>query len=137
MTDDLIDDLTDELKINEPEEEYGCPDFREPSTILYRVIFDPEPRTKWDKYLVDIYAYEGGAAEYEQEFGGFLDYTIADMLDLDTPEGFYVMEGFTSYYSTDYWGEVDCDHEFTCIRKATDNDWKHFSVTPEDGNYEL
>jgi hypothetical protein len=140
MSDSEFGTVAEEITVieeTEEEKEQVCPDPSEPSTILYRVMLDPEPRSKWDKYIVDIYAYEGGGAEYEQEFGGFLDYTVVDMLDLDTQEGFYVMEGFCSYYSKDYWGEVDCDHEFTCIRKATDKDWKYFGVKPEDGTYEL
>ena len=120
-------------------DEDPIPDYSEPSTILYRIriIRDETEEFEWSRMVADIYGYEGGAAEYEQDINGFLDYCIVYMLDHNTPEGFYVMEGFTTKYWKDYWGEVDCSHDYTCIRKATEKDWEHFGVRPEDGSYEL
>jgi len=129
--------MEDEFQIMEAPEEDSIPDYSEASTILYRIIRDDTADFKWSCMIADIYAYEGGAAEYEADYNGFLDYSIVAMLDHDTPEGFYVMEGFTTEYTKDYWGEVDCRHDYTLIRKATDKDWKHFVVRPEDGNYDL
>jgi len=38
----------------------------------------------------------------------------------------YVVEGFTSYYTTDYYGEVDCSHYIDNFRIATIYDMMYF-----------
>jgi hypothetical protein len=50
-----------------------------------------------------------GAMSYEQSYGGFLDYTVEEMLPRDLPFGVYVMEGIAGeYHRGDWsWGEDD------------------------------
>lgn len=74
--------------------------------------------------------HEGGSAAIEAE-AGMLDYAVAPML-LDSFDelkpGWYVVEGFYGSYSTDYYGEVDCDFDCDLVRKARWSDIEHFGV---------
>lgn len=114
--------------IESSEPEYECPNPSEPSTILFEV--ETVSRTEMSVWLtlgeVDG---RGGAFEYEQEFGPGIEYVIEqfpEVTDEVVEGGWYIIEGFTCHFTKDYWGEVDCDHEFTHFRIATDEDKEAF-----------
>jgi len=125
-------DLVDYIKAL-PDEDNDCPNPSEKSTVLFRVLHEDHR----DRPTVDIYAYEGGGADYEDNYGPGLDYTVEGVLEDGIKEGFYVIEGLYMVYSTDYCGDVDADTEFDNMRPAEQKDWYHFGVKPEDGGYEL
>lgn len=114
-----------ELTPEEREIEDYCPNPSEPSTILFEIEY--VDGKNWGIYEIQ---YEGGAAEYENCYGCGLDYTIKDMIGVsEIEEGeWYVIEGFTTDYWKDYYGEVDCNHYFTNFRKATIYDRLYFGV---------
>jgi len=81
----------------------------------------------WDGWNIEgctiIRGKEGviGAATYETEFGGFLNYTIMDMIDPPQAEGFYVLVGVTGQYNKgDGWmTDDDMDFFHETVRPAT------------------
>lgn len=101
----------------EEDEEYECPNPSERSTILFEVIEYVDGKD-WGIYEC---CYEGGAAEYENEFGVGVVEIVKNFIDVSQIKAgeWYVIEGFTSHYFQDYYGETDCHHEFDKFRVAT------------------
>ena len=134
---DMKVDFDAELSILEDDQvgEIEIPNPSEPSMILFRTLDEGRTHNGQPETTVDVYAYEGGAADYEQNYGPGLEYILSSMVD--HIEGFWIMESFVVYYHTDYYGEVDGDYDYETIRKALPSDWEHFGCSPEDGNYLL
>jgi hypothetical protein len=107
------------------DEEYECPNPAEPSTILFQIEY--VDGDDWGIYEIQ---YEGGAAAYEAEFGAGLSYTIKEMIGVNEikEDEWFVIEGFSTHYWQDYYGEVDCSHEFTKFRAASIYDRLYFGV---------
>ena len=101
-------------------------DFNSPEDVLIQIIADVEDIPSWRDYHVEyatvINAKDGvtGAASYEQEYGGFLDYTMQDLIDCPGA-GWWVVEGVTGVYTKGDWGFTDDDMRFSCkgVRPAT------------------
>ncbi|TFZ80944.1 hypothetical protein [Candidatus Macondimonas diazotrophica] len=95
--------------------------FDRPEDVLVKVIDDGEfPNRDWGKYRIDdLYILTplsedgyAGAASYEQEYGGFLDYAIMGALPAPDAPGIYLISGITAtYHCGDGW-ETDDDMEF-------------------------
>lgn len=109
----------------ESEEDYECPNPSEPSVILFEVEY--VDGKDWGIYECQ---YEGGAAAYENEFGVGVIEVVKDFVDVsEVEEGeWYVIEGFTSHFTRDYYGEVDCHHYFDKFRRASIYDRLYFGV---------
>jgi hypothetical protein len=116
----------------EPEEEYTCPNPAEKSTIVFILDgdYDKESYGDFPGFEVMEIQYEGGAAEYEVEHGVGITYPIGEMIDCSSLKKnvWYIMKGFESHFSKDYYGEVDCDHYFDEFREATKEEVEHFGV---------
>ena len=120
-----------------PEEEYEYP--RPGKSFILAQIVDGgsymfqrwNPETKKHEYLdLEFWEvhHEGGSAEIEAE-AGMLQDTIANIIPPEFEKvGWFVMEDFYGVFSTDYWGETDCDHEFDNIRPARWSDLKRFGL---------
>lgn len=135
-----VDELEDPLDFSllkpmEGDDEDHCPDFREPSTVLFELqppcTLENGNRIGW---AVEVWAHEGGCAAYENCYGGFLDYTVRDLAEgfMDDPlrekdaeddprGGVYVLEGMTSeFYRGDGWTSDDnMEFEAEDLRRAT------------------
>jgi len=105
-------------------------DFSSLEDVLFEVSRNGEGnqgRSHWDGWNIErcaiIRGKEGviGAATYETEFGGFLNYTIMDMIDPPQAEGFYVLVGVTGQYNKgDGWmTDDDMDFSHESVRPAT------------------
>jgi hypothetical protein len=77
---------------------------------------------------VEIIDYDGDKAPFWLHEGGFMDYTVRDMVDLEC-DGFYVIEGVIGYFSKDYFGEYDETWEFALCRRATEEEIKTEALT--------
>lgn len=110
-------------------------DFTSPEDVLIRIIAEDRCFSRaecWKGFSIDgctiIKSKDGviGAASYEHEYGGFLDYTLEDMLDCPRQEGFFVVEGITGLYTKGLsWRESpnptddDMEFYFENLRPAT------------------
>jgi hypothetical protein len=93
------------------------PSYSDPGRILF--LFIPIPGDP----LVESIDYDGNKAPFWLHEGGFMDYAVRDMVDIEL-EGFYVLEGVTGYVSKDYFGEYDEDWEFELCRRASESEIK-------------
>lgn len=131
--------IADLLTVGPPktEEEYDYPR-PERSFILVHLVegsdyllrrWNPETRVEDDLGLEFWGVYhEGGSAEIEAEAGMLKD-VIAGMMDREFEKvGWFVIDGFYGVFSTDYWGETDCDHEYEVMRPARWSDLKRMEV---------
>ncbi|QIG75734.1 hypothetical protein EVC20_163 [Rhizobium phage RHph_Y2_17_1] len=103
-------------------------DLSSPEDVLIEVIMhDPAgSKTDWKNFGIEsttvINGKEGitGAAEYENSYGGFLDYTIQGLID-PPGEGWFVVQGMTGqFHRGDGW-MTDDDMSFwhEGVRPAT------------------
>lgn len=115
MTNDAI--LVSFDEVEEVEEKF---DFKSPEDVLIEVVgpHDDNPENlNWKNWSIEsctiIRSKKGvtGAASYEEEYGGFLDYTIEGMTDCPG-EGWFVVVGITGYYHRGDGWETDDDMEF-------------------------
>jgi hypothetical protein len=90
------------------------PSYSDAGRILF--FFDPS-----DDRRVDIIDYDGDKAPFWLHEGGFMDYGVRDMVNIEL-EGFYVLEGVTGYVSKDYFGEYDEDWSFEFLRRASESE---------------
>jgi hypothetical protein len=99
MTDDLFEFL-DEDDIPEP-----IFNLNSPEHVIINVIGEDEA-----KLYIE-----------EDQYGGFLDYTIAAMIDMPTKEGWYVVENVTGkFIKGDGWmTDDDMEFYFENLRPAT------------------
>lgn len=126
-----------EFKIEEKEEEYEpIFDFKSPEDVLIHVIDLGEEIwanrfINWKSHEIEEYTIINakddiiGAARYEKEYGGFLDYTIMNMTECPG-EGYWVVEGVTgTYHKGDGWTtDDDMTFEYKTIRRATEDEIK-------------
>lgn len=110
-------------------------DFNSPEDVLIEVCQNDEGnqgRSHWSGWNIEsctiISGAEGviGAASYEAEFGGFLNYTIMDLIDPPQAPGFYVVVGVTGvYHKGDGWTtDDDMDFYYKEVRPATADEIK-------------
>lgn len=107
------------------EEEYECPNPSEESVIIFKVEY-----IDGDDWDIEEMDYEGGAADYEQEFGAGLDDVLTERISSSelTEQEWYVVTDFYTEFRQDYYGEVDCDHYFN-VRKASVYDLLYFGIS--------
>lgn len=98
------------------------------SNILVEVI-EGDSRL-WPGFEIDILAWDGEPAEYEQE-AGMLEDAIAESFQPGRVGTFYLY-GFSAFYSKDHYGEVDADYELEGWREATPQDINSFPVSTEE-----
>jgi hypothetical protein len=111
-------------------------DFSSPEDVLINVICLLEPhdlgdRNDWKNYSIEsctiISGKEGvtGAASYDSQYGGFLDYTIQSMT-VPLGEGWFVVEGITGiYHKGDGWDtDDDMDFDYVKFRPASEEEIK-------------
>jgi len=109
-------------------------DFSAPEDVLIEVVGphdDNGPTDDWKNFSMEtchvIRGKEGvtGAASYDASYGGFLDYTLQNMIDVPGV-GWFVVEGITGeYHKGDGWmTDDDMTFEFKTVRPATDEDMK-------------
>jgi hypothetical protein len=113
-------------------------EFSSPEDVLIEVIMHDlaGSKTDWKNFGIEsttiINGKEGviGAAEYERTEGGFLDYTIKDMID-PPGEGWFVIVGVTAtYHRGDGWMTDDnMSFEHQTVRPATPDEIASESVT--------
>lgn len=74
-----------------------------------------------------------GMASYVNDYDNMLDYYIETSTDISnfTPNAFHIVEGFSGYFTKDYYGEVDVEHDFKNIRLATYEEYAAY-----DGDYD-
>ena len=105
-------------------------DFSSPETVIFEVLAHDnadQSRPDWKFHSIEASTviatanpFVTGAASYEVSYGGFLDYTIQDLVDCPG-EGWWILEDVTGHY---YKGDSRCtddDMEFYCgkVRPAT------------------
>lgn len=111
------------------EEDREVFDFNSPETVLIKVYADDDADLTlphWNKHHIDICTVidgkEGvtGAASYEASYGGFLDYTIKDIIDCPGEGWFVVLDVTGAYNKGDGW-MTDDDMDFYPgeVRRAT------------------
>lgn len=102
-------------------------DLDSPEDVLFAVDAAPYKRQPpWADFCVAdtqvIYGTPGitGAAQYDVEYGGFLDYTIESLIH-PPGEGYFVLEGVTGlYHKGDGWTtDDDMDFYYEGVRPAT------------------
>lgn len=108
-------------------------DFSSPENVLIEVIMhDPAgPTDDWKNFGIESTTVISGkddvtgAASYEKSYGGFLDYTIQDMID-PPGEGWFTIVGMTgSYTRGDGWmTDDDMDFYHEAVRPATEEEIK-------------
>lgn len=98
----------------EPDEE--LPSYRETGRILFNYL----PISNEDAEI-EIIDYDADKAPFWLSEGGFMDYTIRDIVNIEL-EGQYVLEGVIGYAWRDYWGEYDEEWSFEFCRRATDDE---------------
>lgn len=105
-------------------------DFNFPEDVLIEVIAEDHADQTLPHWGVGRHSIESctvlgnigdpnGAASYEQSYGGFLDYTIQDMIECPG-EGWWVITGITGHYTRgDGWTtDDDMDFYHEGIRRA-------------------
>lgn len=108
-------------------------DFSSPEDVLIYVLYDHNRHGygEWKDHVIEtctvIKGAEGvtGAASYEQSYGGFLDYTIEQIIDCPG-EGWWVVENVTGeYIKGDGWMTDDnMDFYSGAVRPATEEETK-------------
>lgn len=103
-------------------------DFDSPEDVLIEVVCNVEDvDRRWQDHSIEsctVLTGENddvmGAASYEQAYGGFLDYTIQDLIDCPGA-GYFVVEGVTGTYTRgDGWMTDDDMHfAYKSVRPAT------------------
>ena len=109
-------DLMQQITAKEEEDDFELPSYNEPGRILFKfipAIFDD------DDAEIEPIDHDGCAFWLHE--GGFMDYTIRDMVNLEL-EGHYVLEGVRGHAWQDYFGEWDEDWSFEFCRRATDEE---------------
>jgi hypothetical protein len=110
------------------EEDYELPSYEEESYLLVEVAHNSE--SKFSRFEVLEYAYDGGACFWIQEDIGF-EYFLDMHFDFDElPEGWNVIEGITSkYIRGDGWmTDDDVEYNWKRIRPATQEEIDTLSV---------
>jgi hypothetical protein len=87
-----------------------------PSRVLVRIVGDEHGWSVEETHV------DGGCAAEEACHGGFLDYIVRDMIEKPA-DGWWVIDGFSVSFSTDYYGESDADYDNTGVRRARISDW--------------
>lgn len=104
-------------------------DFDSPEDVLIEVLaHDNADQTlpHWQFHTLETCTVIGGAkgvtgaASYEQSYGGFLDYTVQDLITCPG-EGWWIVEGVTGDYRKGDGWTTDDDMRFDCkgFRRAT------------------
>lgn len=105
-------------------------DFSVPETILFEIVgpHDDNPTNlDWKNWSIETCTVIGGkegvtgAASYQREYGGFLDYTVQNMIDCPGKEGWFAIENVTGYYHKGDGWMTDDDMELYIggVRPAT------------------
>lgn len=92
--------------------------FDSPEDVLIEIVGEQVEGAapgSWDGYSIEsctiincVNEDVSGAASYEKSYGGFLDYTVMDLVECPQKEGWYVVEKVTGYYSRgDGWSTDD------------------------------
>lgn len=138
IEEDMVAKMSKEifLEIEEEDGDNSKPifDFSSPEDVLFEVVGPHDEsgsRTDWRNFSIEtctiINFKEGvtGAASYDAEYGGFLDYTIQSMID-PPGEGWFVMVGITGeYHKGDGWvTDDDMTFDFKTVRPATEEEKK-------------
>jgi hypothetical protein len=109
--------------IEEDDSEKEVFDFKSPENVLIFVLDNGEFGFEIETATVIWCANDQvtGAASYDHDYGGFLDYTIASMIDMPEKEGWYVVENVTGHYIRGDGWTTDDDMEFyyDTVRPAT------------------
>ena len=128
---DLEDLIAPTTKQDDEKEKF---DFSSPEHVLIHVICEA-PETgppSWKAFSIEecnvIWGAKEdvtGAASYEMSYGGFLDYTIKDMIDCPG-SGYWVVENVTGrYIRGDGWmTDDDMDFYHGDVRPATEDEIK-------------
>lgn len=109
------------IKIDSDVEEEPKYDFSTEENIL---VFPEVADGKLTIFIAEVQTPEGknpGMASYANDYDNMLDYYVwgcTDVLDFK-PNVFHVIEGFSGYFTKDYYGEVDTIVDFNSIRLAT------------------
>lgn len=110
-------------------------DFSHPEDVFIEVDYDEvvTRRGGWERFAIvhAIVIPNGdvtGAASYECEYGGFLNYTLEAILDEPEKVGFYVVQGVTGVYThgDGYTTDDDMDFYYEGIRPATDEEVRDY-----------
>lgn len=96
--------------------EDDLPSYSDPGRILFA--FYPSPGEEPEIEIID---YDGGKAPFWLCEGGFMDYSVRDMVHLEL-EGHYVLEGVTGYVSRSWEGEYDEEWGFELCRRASESE---------------
>lgn len=98
-------------------------DFNSPENVIIEVIGSEDDWLIEDCKIINPTDGVIGAASYENEFGGFLDYVIKDMIDFPG-EGCFVVEGITGTYTRgDGWmTDDDMSFDYSTVRPATETE---------------
>jgi hypothetical protein len=130
MTDILhLVNLFEEVLTPIEETEFPEPkfDFSSPENVIIEVILlDPNGTKDWNNCsietinIIDTTDGVAGAASYDAEYGGFLDYTIQSMIDCPG-EGWFTVVGVTGVYTKgDGWmTDDDMTFDYKEVRPAT------------------
>lgn len=125
--------MTDLLTpIDQPDPDPEPIDFDSPEDVLIEVICNVDDVDKrWQDHSIEIATVINGkdgvmgAASYEHSYGGFLDYTIQDLIDCPGA-GWFVVEGVTGTYTKgDGWmTDDDLRFAYKSVRRATEDERK-------------
>lgn len=122
------------IAIDEPEQVEKF-DFSSPEDVLIEVVgpHDDDPTNlDWKNWSIESTTVINqanpdviGAASYESQYGGFLDYTLQGMIDVPG-EGWFVIEKMTGqYHKGDGWmTDDDMDFDIEGVRAATEDEIK-------------
>lgn len=112
----------------EPDHEPEKIDFNSPEDVLIEVVHNGNLTevADWKQLCIEsttvLNGADGimGAASYDHAYGGFLDYTIQDMIECPG-EGWFVVEGITGNYirGDGYTTDDDMDFDYKSVRPAT------------------
>ena len=119
-----------ELTAIEADEHEQKFDFSCPENILFEIVgpHDDDPANlNWRNWSFEVCTVIGGkegvtgAASYDQEYGGFLEYTVQGLIEHPGKAGWFVVENVTgTYFKGDGWGtDDDMDFYFEGVRAAT------------------
>ncbi len=104
------------------------PNPREPGRILFQVVYGGSNHSDWKEHDIEEITGEGGAFNYEHEYGE-LEYTLkASIEEKEIGLGWWIVENFRVHFTQDYYGEVDCDYDFAGPKRATWTDMEHFGM---------
>lgn len=126
--------MTTIIPVPTPDSEEPQFDFSSPEDVLIEVIEDELASRAggyWNGFSIEVCTVIGGAegvigaASYEAEYGSFLDYTIAGLIDCPGT-GWFVVEGVTGeYHKGDGWmTDDDMDFYYENVRPASEEEIK-------------